>query len=695
MNFIYPILFASFIGFVLRIASRVCMKSLVDIVLTAYITFCGSVILTGFALSEIGKIDDRRFWALSVFIPAFVFYVQFTKLFGRDQRERFTFFELIGSRTQLVWNWFGNLPVWLKWSFGLLFGAFIITEITNLFLIFYTVPNEWDSMTGHLNRLMYYMRHGSMAHFGGTNWNIDTYPRSVCTIQIYNYLMSGRIENWFKVIHHTAYIIIGFGVFGIAERLTKNFTASVFAALVMWLLPDVMMQSISTETDIVLGSYLACLVYFLFTYREKHWRRYLYLAGLTFGIALGHKITFVFSFPPLFLIIIYTVFGEDLRAKFIDKFGDSYQHFWSRTFGRLTHLVVGLTVGIVLFTLPTGYLRNIQLFGHPIGPPTALKHQSVERAGTLKNLIKQGSRNVVRYSIDMVNLDGLRNVEQFETVNQLIRKPIEKVEKKLHLRLEEETDFTINPFSYNVRFEFFNANPHWGIFGFAIVLPLVVLVLIGLIRRGIAFYVLAVAFCLHFAALSFTAPYDAWKGRYMISTAVYAVPLVTLLFHEGNKWRLQSGSFILLKFYTAIVVLVASASAILVVYLNERCLPIAALGRPSAFDTDRIDLQTWARPDITPAYHKFDELVPQDATVALATINDDFEYPLWGKKLTRTLIVINPFEKGVQPIPKEAQYLFFAKKVIKPQPGDIRLGTDTTMKNMITRGEDYYLRKLK
>jgi hypothetical protein len=129
------------------------------------------------------------------------------------------------------------------------------------------------------------------------------------------------------------------------------------------------------------------------------------------------------------LIIIYTVFGEDLRAKFIDKFGDSYQHFWSRTFGRLTHLVVGLTVGIVLFTLPTGYLRNIQLFGHPIESPTALKHQSVERAGTLKNLIKQGSRNVVRYSIDMVNLDGLRNIEQFETVNQLMRKPIEKVEK--------------------------------------------------------------------------------------------------------------------------------------------------------------------------------------------------------------------------------------------------------------------------
>ncbi len=44
---------------------------------------------------------------------------------------------------------------------------------------------------------------------------------------------------------------------------------------------------------------------------------------------------------------------------------------------------------------------------------------------------------------------------------------------------------------------------------------------------------------------------------------------------------------------------------------------------------------------------------------------------------------------------KEADYLFFAKSVIKPQIGDIRLGTDTTMVNVIVKGEDYYLRKLR
>ena len=109
-----------------------------------------------------------------------------------------------------------------------------------------------------------------------------------------------------------------------------------------------------------------------------------------------------------------------------------------------------------------------------------------------------------------------------------------------------------------------------------------------------------------------------------------------------------------------------------------------------------MEILTVSRPDITKAYQRFDELVPENAIVALGTINDDYEYPLWGKKFKRKLIPINPFEKGLQPIPKEAEYLFFSKSVIHPEPTDIRLGTDTTYKeHIIVRGEDYYLRKLK
>lgn len=687
MTFLYLTLYLVFIGFVFRVASRVSRKSLIDIILTAHILFCASVIGTGFVLSAIDRTDDRRFWAIGVFVPVILFYTIFKKVFHQEEVERFTIFELIGSRIQLVWNWFGGLSLLLKYIFGGLLATFAIVEITNLLLICFTPPNEWDSMTGHLNRLLYYLQHHTMAHFGGTNWNMDTYPKSICTLQIYHYLMSGKVENFFKAIHHASYLILGLSMFGTVRNLTNNLTASVFCGLIIWLLPDVLMQSITTETDVVLAAYLSCFVYFLFSFNTTKLIRYLYLAGITFGITLGHKITFVFSLPPLFFIILYAVFYDD---------GGSVQtlkEWFALAWLRFRHFAFAIFIGLCFFTFPTGYIKNIQVFHHPIGPPTALYHQSIERAGTKKNLLIQGSRNIIRYSIDLINMDGLRNWTVGETINREMKKPIIWLEKKSPLRLEEKTDYTIIPFTYNRRFEFFNSNPYWGVFGFALILPLFVLTMLGVLRVKKAYYCFGIAFILHFLALSFTAAYDPWKGRYMISSAVYAVPFLALLFTE--PWGLLAKRAFVLKTYTSIVVFIGLVSAILAVYLNERALPIAAFGRPSAFDTERMAFLTWARPDITTPYQKFNELVPQNATVALGTINDDYEYPLWGDKLTRKMFVLNPFGEGLRPIPKEAQYLFFAKSVIKPQAGDIRLGTDTTMKGVISRGEDYYLRKLK
>jgi hypothetical protein len=684
MTWFYPILFAMFVGFCFRVASRIGLKSLVDIILTAFIVFAGSIILTGFVLSIFGKTGDRRFWSWAVFIPAFVFYIQFTRLFARERLEQFALFSIIGNRIQFFASWFGGLSGYLKVLFSTLFLTFFVVAFTSLRLVMYTVPNEWDSMTGHLVRVMYYIQRGTMAHFGGTNWNIDTYPKSVCTIQIYSYLMSGKIENFLKLIHHLSYWVGVVAAYGIAQRICRNFTASVFCALVFGLLPNVLLQSTTTDTDIVLMAYLSCLVYFLMTYHATLKRRYLYLAGLTFGIAFGHKITFALLLPSLFFVLIYA-FGveiQDLRVSLL----------------RFKHLVTGAVIGVLLFTLPAGYLRNIEVFDHPIGPPTATRHQSVERAGGIMspNLYEQGTRNVLRYAFDFFNLDGLRNIPAIEAgPNRAMKAPFVALEKRLNVRLEEETDFTIHSFRYDRPYIFFNALPYWTVWGFALLFPLLLLVLAGVIRSK-AHIFLGLAVLLHFAALSYSAPYDPFKGRYFISTSVFAVPFAALLFTRRRS--LQQPGQVPMKAYAGTVVALGCASAVLAVFLNERSLPISYRGRPSAFREERIQQMTWARPDITEAYRTFDRLVPENATVALATINDDFEYPLFGKKLSRRLIPINPFERGVQPIPPGTDYVFFAASVIPPRPGDIRLGTDTTAATrarMLTPGEDYWLRKLK
>ena len=705
MTFIYLFSFFFFLFYVGRLSARIARRSLTEWLLTTFLLGAGSVILTGFVLSWLRLTANSLVWAVSVFVTATALGLVLVRLSAKAQttdtqsdpfaHRHFSVLLLIRDRITTVSQWFGSLTAYSKFLFSTLFVTLAIIAVTNLLLVLFTVPNEWDSMTGHLNRVMQYVQRGTMRHFGGTNWNMDTYPKSVCTLQIYSFLMTGRFENGFKFIHHLSYWIAIVAVFGIVQRIgqlmrgSASLSASFFCALAYALLPDFLMQAITTETDIVLTAYLSVLLYMLFTYKQtvpagRADSRYLWLAGMAFGIAFGHKITFALLLPSVFVVMIYTVFWSESVAV---------------TFGRTWQLGAAIVVGICLWTLPTGYLKNIAVFGHPIGPPTALKHQSVERAGSLPNLLEQGSRNLIRYGYDHVNLDGIRNLEPGAAVNRVMRKPLVLLEDKLHLRLDEETDFSIQPFAFDRKFVFYNANPYWGVFGFGLIFPLLLLVLAGVIRSTPHVF-LGLALVLHFAALSYSAPYDPFKGRYFIETGLFGVLFLSLLFLHP-RITLDTPNRTLWKSYAGLVTVLGCASAVLCVYGNIRALPFswtAPDGKtyPSAFASDRMRQMAVGRPDIYVPYKRFDELVPDTATVALGTINDDYEYPLYGPKLSRRLIAINPFEQGLKPIPAEADYLFFDKSVIQPKPGDIRLGTDTTIRRaMIVPAEDYYLRKLK
>ncbi|GAA4446271.1 hypothetical protein GCM10023091_39090 [Ravibacter arvi] len=671
----YWFAFFVFIYLIGLTAKRISGPSLSEFFVVSFLLFTGSIIPVGFLLSPLELTASTWAWIAGVFAAIGLHYWLWGKLCTPAS---FSLRALIRNRFQWFVEWFTGLSPYLKVLFIILIGTFTLIAVTNLALVLFTVPNEWDSMTGHLNRPLRYIQNGSMAHFGGTNWNMDTYPKSVTGIHIFSYLISGKIENAFRLIHHSAFYITLVAVFGIAQRIGRNFTASLFCALAYCLFLDFLMQAVTTETDVVLTAYLSCLLYFLFSFQATRSNKYLYLAGMAFAIAFGHKITFALLLPPVFVVMLYTVFLSPDLSTFRDRF---------------LRLAAAIFLAALLYTLPTGYLKNMEVFGHPIGPPTALRHQSVERAGSLSNLFEQGSRNVVRYLYDFANLDGLRNAQWGYDLNRFMRKPLVRIEDKFRMRLDEETDFSIVPFTFQRRFEFYNANPYWGVWGFALILPIVLLVFLRIIRSRPHWF-LSIAIVLHFLALAYSAPYDPFKGRYFIETGLFGVLFLLLLFSTRSLSILRPKRWIW-KGYVGAVVLLACVSAVMTVFLNIRALPFPAYGFESAFTADRIKMQTFARPDIYPAYAKFDSLVPQDATVALGTINDDFEYPLYGRKLTRKLISINPFEQGLRPIPAEADYLFFSKNVIQPQRGDIRLGTDTTMKDMIVKGEDYYLRKLK
>lgn len=682
MAILYLLSFFLFLYGVGYTSKKIVQPSLTEWLITSFILFVGSIIPTGFVLSALDLTASTPAWILGNFITLTLHFTIWTRLLPKQTG--FSVRAVLGNRINTFKLWTRELSPYLKLIFLAMFGTLAIIGITNLILVLFTVPNEWDSMTGHLNRAVRYIQRGTMEHFGGTNWNMDTYPKSVTTIQIYSYLITGKVENAFKLIHHLSYWMTLVAVFGIAQRIGRNLSASFFCALAYGMFLDFLMQAVTTETDIVLTAYLSCLLYFLFTFYNSRDNRYLYLAGMTFGIVFGHKITFALLLPSVFVIMVYAVFISPNFKAFFDRF---------------FRLAIAIFLAVLIYTLPTGYIRNIQVFGHPIGPPTALKHQSIERFGTPANLLKQGTRNVLRYGYDFFNLDGIRNAQWGYDLNTQIRKPIVVLEDKLHMRLDEETVYAIVPFTFQRRFDFYNANPYWGVFGFALIIPLIFLVFIRVFWSRVHWF-LALAFIFNFITVSFSAVYDPFKGRYFIESGLFGVLFLLLLF-SNHRLSIIKPRRKVWKGYVLMIVLLGCTSALMSVFLNIRCLPFGVYGHESALKMERIAFQTFARPDVTKAYERYDSLVPQDATVALATINDDFEYPLYGAKLTRKLISINPFEKGLQPIPKDADYLFYARSVIndttkiKALPTDLRLGSDTTMKHLIVKGEDYYLRKLK
>lgn len=668
----YWIAFISFILMNYKVASKISNKNLEEILIIGFTIYTSSIILTGYGLSALDLWNSRILWAIVPFFITSLIYYFFQRPVFAFEMEHISAFKVIGHAIQTTHQTYVKLTGVERFIFACLFWSFLVVCALQITLVFNSPPNEWDSMTGHLNRVIYFLKQGSMSHFIGTNWNIDTYPRSFCSLQVYPFLMSGYNEYLFKLPNIGSYWIISFGIYGILKNLGVKFKTRLFLSMLFLFLPNVLMQSITTETDIVLAAYLCSIVYYLVAYRKQEKTIYLYLAGLTFGLALSHKITFVFSFIPLLILYAYCFLPViQKKAFFVFK-----------------HVIIAHVLGIVLFVAATGYISNFIHYGHPIGPPTATQHQSVERAGSLGNLFIQGSRNVVRYGFDLFNLDGLRNIMVVEKLNHMMKTPFRVIDQGLHLGLERVTEFTIIPFTFDKRFEFYNGSPIYGSIFIFIILPSI---LMFIRRPNWTQGLFLLAFAIHFATLAFTAAYDPWKGRYMISSAIYLFPLLaymsSYIFERKHTWSVN--------LIFGMVVVIISLSAIFTLGLNIRALPFTAYGKKSILELDRISALTINRPDITKAYQNFEKLVPNNAIVALGTINDDFEYPLWGEKFSRKLIPLNPFEQGIQAIPAKADYLFFSKQVFKPQQGDVRLGTDTTLvEGVLVRGEDYYLRKL-
>lgn len=611
------------------------------------------IVLQGFILSFAGHLNNAGAWAFSGLVTlgistTVVLYfdrqaVSLPKFDIGVLREAFSFIRDLSGFEKVI-----LAPTAM---------TVLALGMLNITVILFTAPHNWDSMSYHLARVAYYLQNNSLGYFDANYWAQVVHPKNASILLIYTYLVSFRNENFTQLVQFASYWVAVCSVYGISRKIGFNKAQSLFAALVSALLTEWLMQATTTQNDMLQAAYLGAIVYFLFAFKESQNHKYIFLTSLAMGLSIGTKASSLLTLPSVAIIAAFVLLSGDL-------------HLRLRYF---TVLSTSALAAVILFALPVGYLENYRVFGHPIGPDETRKLHSFE-GESLQFIVKNGSKNLLRYGFDFLVLDGLPPVSRVEKAQTVIRRIPVSLVNKLGIDLETP-EATLRPFKLtDVPILSHEDNSYWGILGFS----LVWIGVLASIAWSANTRVLALATIMFFISQAFAGSYDPWRGRYFIACAILAVPTVGMFLGTKN-W--------LMRTYLLVVVVVGCLSATSAVMLRDNSSIITvnykSISRVSIFSMDRMEQLTRNRSRYLDALVKFEQLVPKQATVAVFFQEDSFEYPLFGDGLTRTIIPLNSFVHGIQPIPPNADYLLYSSNGFPcPQSSDTHLG------------ETWYLRKL-
>jgi hypothetical protein len=640
--------------FLLRILR---LAGVMEYILGFFCLAAAYLVTWGYLLSFMARLSDLRYWSLLGLTTTLVmFFIAISQKAGLQSPARFKFSCVIKS----VRDMYLESSRFEKFLLTPLILTVFLLGVINLVIIILTAPHNWDSMTYHLARVAYYLQQNNINYFDANYWAQVVHPKNSHLLLLYTYLVTGKNENLTQLVQFVSYWVAVGSIYAISRKVGNSKSQSVFAAAVAALLTEWLMQSTTTQNDMILTVYVGSAVYFLFAFRETQDWKYLGLAALGVALSLGTKANAFLPLLSVALIAVYIFFSSkaNLRHRLQD-------------FSALAGFTL---LAIFIFALPSGYFENYRLFGHPVGPKNVRAMHAFE-GKPLSYIVENGTKNLLRYGFEFLSLDGMPTINPVLRAQTLIRSLPETAVRKMGLDLETD-EATRAPFDLQKWPSSHENGSYWGVFGFGLVWIVVFLSLAGRIKSA-DIRILSLAAVLFLLTQAYSGPYDPWRGRYFTTCAIFAVPAIG---RALQKNRLVRG-------YLLLLVWVGCISAVSAVVLRQNSALVSVryhdIQTKSIFAMNRMEQLTRNRPKYYQPLRTFERLVPPDAAVAVFLPEDSFEYPLFGKDLTRTILPINSFSKGPQPVPANAEYLLYSQNIFPcPLPDDIHLGADWYLRRL-------------
>lgn len=239
---------------------------------------------------------------------------------------------------------------------------------------FFAAPNNWDSMTYHLPRVLHWIQDQSIEYYP-THILRQLYQPPGAEFLILQFQILSNSDQFSNLIQWFAMLSSALVLSLIARELGAGRTGQLFAAFLSVTIPMGILQASSTQNDYVAGFWLAAAVLFGLRCLRPDRPRQTWLdavgAGLSLGFAFLTKGTVYVFVAPWVLAFVLT--GALKKRK-----------------GVLADIII---ITLICLAVNAGfYSRNIKLFGAPLSAGT---EDYMNTGGMFGNGISNVIRNTV------------------------------------------------------------------------------------------------------------------------------------------------------------------------------------------------------------------------------------------------------------------------------------------------------------
>jgi hypothetical protein len=440
-------------------------------------------------------------------------------------------------------------------------------------------PNNWDSMTYHMSRVVHWIQNGSIEHYP-TSITRQLYLNPWAEFAILHFqILSGsdRFANliqWFSMLGSTL------GVSLLARQLGAGPHAQIFSALVCVTIPMGILQGSSTQNDYVVSFWLVCFTYFSILLRENGKPLYALAVGASLGLAILTKGT-AYIYALSFLIWIGISLFKTHRRERIQSIA-----------------IIVMAVMIINFG---HFSRNHTLYGNPFGPVQNMFANQVLSASSLTS-------NIIR------NI-ALHISTPFGPVNAILEKEIYRLHETIGVDPNDPRstwkgrEFHVTGLS---RHEDIGGNPlHLVLIGAS-----TLIFLFGSIKQKNIACFLA---CLMGGTVFFSLylKWQPWNSRLHLPLFILWAPITGTLFSQIGNSRIT---------HLCSVILLLGALPYL---LNNQSRPLT--GEDSILIADRTQMYFRNRPLLTQPYIDTMQYILENrcSEIGLVLEEGDWEYPLW------------------------------------------------------------------